>query len=119
MEKNTLTDFWDSLTKFMLIALPYVFIIAVTNFLSRLYMLRWRQAIAEDMSSKWLLTNSVIEGASQRIQEDTARFAQILGSLGIEIIRGVMVLIAFIPILWSLSSTLIVPLFGKSAGSLV
>lgn len=119
VEKNTLADFWDSLFKFMLIALPYVLIISVTNFLSRIYMLRWRQAIAEDMSGKWLSTNSMIEGASQRIQEDTARFAQILGSLGIEIIRGVMVLIAFIPILWTLSSTLIVPLFGKAAGSLV
>jgi len=119
VEKNTLTDFWDSLTKFMLIAMPYVFIIAVTNFLSRLYMLRWRQALAEDMSQRWLRTNIHIEGGSQRIQEDTARFAQILGSLGIEIIRGIMVLIAFIPILWGLSVKLTVPIFGSIPGSLV
>jgi peptide/bleomycin uptake transporter len=36
-----------------------------------------------------------IEGASQRIQEDTMRFATIVEDLGVELIKSVMVLIAF------------------------
>lgn len=44
-----------------------------------------------------------IEGASQRVQEDTMRFATILEDLGVELIKAVMVLVAFLPILFELS----------------
>jgi peptide/bleomycin uptake transporter len=46
-----------------------------------------------------------IEGASQRVQEDTMRFAGIMEGLGVSMIDSVMTLIAFLPLLWSLSST--------------
>jgi ABC-type long-subunit fatty acid transport system fused permease/ATPase subunit len=44
-----------------------------------------------------------IEGASQRIQEDTMRFASIMEGLGIAMVDAVMTLFAFLPVLWSLS----------------
>jgi ABC-type long-subunit fatty acid transport system fused permease/ATPase subunit len=44
-----------------------------------------------------------IEGASQRVQEDTMRFASIMEGLGVSLIDSVMTLIAFLPILWALS----------------
>ena len=44
-----------------------------------------------------------IEGASQRIQEDTMRFASIMKSLGVSIVDSVMTLIAFLPVLLELS----------------
>jgi peptide/bleomycin uptake transporter len=44
-----------------------------------------------------------IEGASQRIQEDTMRFAEIMESLGVSIVDAVMTLFAFLPVLWALS----------------
>ena len=36
-----------------------------------------------------------IEGASQRVQEDTMRFATIMEDLGVELVKAVMILIAF------------------------
>ena len=45
-----------------------------------------------------------IEGASQRVQEDTMIFARIVEGLGVSIVDSVMTLFAFLPILWSLSS---------------
>jgi peptide/bleomycin uptake transporter len=45
-----------------------------------------------------------IEGASQRVQEDTMRFADIVESLGVAFIRSVLTLVAFLPILWELST---------------
>jgi peptide/bleomycin uptake transporter len=45
-----------------------------------------------------------IEGASQRIQEDTMRFAGIMESLGVSIVDSIMTLFAFLPLLLSLSS---------------
>ncbi len=119
VENYRLKDFWASLFDFMYIAMPYVFLIAITNFLSRTYALRWRQAIAEDMTIKWLKTTFKIEGASQRIQQDTERFSKIVESLGLEAIRGIMVLIAFLPILWKLSKELDIPIVGEIPGSLV
>ena len=43
-----------------------------------------------------------VEGASQRIQEDCMNFAKIVESLGLQVVRAIMLLIAFIPILWGL-----------------
>ena len=119
VELHVISEFWASLTTFMYIVMPYVLIVMATNFLSRLYTLRWRQAMAEDMTERWMKTTIKIEGCSQRIQQDSERMAKILGSLGVEIIRGIMVLIAFIPILWTLSKELDIPLIGCQSGSLV
>jgi peptide/bleomycin uptake transporter len=61
-----------------------------------------------------------IEGASQRIQEDTMRFAQTVEDLGTSLIQSVMTLIAFIPILWGLSSYVkAIPIFGAVPQALV
>ena len=45
----------------------------------------------------------MIEGASQRVQEDTIKFSRIMEGLGTSLIEAVMVLIQFIPILLGLS----------------
>lgn len=44
-----------------------------------------------------------IEGASQRVQEDTMRFATIMEGLGVPVVDALMTLIAFLPVLWGLS----------------
>ena len=44
-----------------------------------------------------------IEGASQRIQEDTMRFASIMKGLGVYMVDSVMTLISFLPVLTALS----------------
>ena len=46
-----------------------------------------------------------IEGASQRVQEDTMRFATTVEGLGVNLIEFVMTLIAFLPVLLRLSDT--------------
>ena len=60
-----------------------------------------------------------VEGASQRIQEDAMNFAKIVESLGLQIVRAIMLLIAFLPILWGLSSNVVIPFFKDISGSLV
>lgn len=45
-----------------------------------------------------------VEGASQRVQEDTMIFAKIMETLGVALVDSVMTLFAFLPILWSLSA---------------
>lgn len=45
-----------------------------------------------------------IEGAAQRVQEDTMRFASTLEDMGVSFINAIMTLIAFLPVLVTLSS---------------
>jgi peptide/bleomycin uptake transporter len=61
-----------------------------------------------------------IEGASQRIQEDTQRFAQTVEQLGMSLVQALMTLVAFLPILWGLSSYVKeLPLVGPVPQALV
>jgi len=68
---------------------------------------------------RWRNVEEEIEGASQRIQEDCNRFARIIESLGLQIVRAIMTLIAFIPILYGLSDKVDVPILRDIEGSLV
>lgn len=104
---------------FLWIAMPYVLLATVTNYVTRLYGLRWRQAITEDYIPRWRNVAVEIEGASQRIQEDTNRFARLIESLGLAIFRAIMTLIAFLPVLWGLSSKVDLPILRDIPGSLV
>ena len=70
-------------------------------------------------TARWALVRH-IEGASQRIQEDTMRFASIMKSLGVSIVDAVMTLIAFLPVLLQLSENVReLPLVGSIAYPLV
>ena len=44
-----------------------------------------------------------VEGASQRVQEDTIKFSRIMESLGVGLLDSIMTLFAFLPILYGLS----------------
>jgi peptide/bleomycin uptake transporter len=61
-----------------------------------------------------------IEGAAQRVQEDTMRFANMSEGLGSNLISAVMTLIAFLPVLAGLSNEVTeVPVLGAIPYSLV
>ena len=104
---------------FVVIAFPYIFLAIFTGWFTRIYGLRWREAMTFNYIPKWQAVESEIEGASQRIQEDCNRFARIIESLGLQVIRAFMTLIAFIPILWTLSEKVDIPILRDIEGSLV
>jgi peptide/bleomycin uptake transporter len=104
---------------FVVIAFPYIFLAIFTGWFTRIYGLRWREAMTFNYIPKWQVVEDEIEGASQRIQEDCNRFARIIESLGLQVIRALMTLIAFIPILWTLSDKVDIPILKDIEGSLV
>jgi len=119
IEKHTLSEFWSSLGRFAWIILGYVFFAVLTGYLTRMYSLRWREAMTFAYVPRWREVREEIEGASQRIQEDTYRFAKIVESLGLQVANALMTLVAFVPILWSLSYGISVPIIKDVPGSLV
>lgn len=87
---------------FAKIAGIYIVVAVLMEFFARHYVFRWRTAMNSYYMDNWPRLRH-IEGASQRIQEDTMRFARIMESLGVAFIRSLMTLAAFLPILWGLS----------------
>ena len=109
----------DAEVSFLGIVIPLVFMITITNWFTRIYGFRWREAMTFSYIPRWRSVDHEIEGASQRIQEDCARFARIVESLGLQVVRAIMTLIAFIPILWGLSEHVDIPIIRDYQGSLV
>ncbi|MCP4767147.1 MAG: peptide antibiotic transporter SbmA [Gammaproteobacteria bacterium] len=104
---------------FMEIAALYIVIAVLLEFFVRHYVFRWRTAMNAYYMSHWQDLRH-IEGAAQRVQEDTMRFARIVEGLGVAFMRSIMVLVAFLPILWTLSEHITeLPWFGKIDHSLV
>jgi len=117
--EHQISEFWEEMLNFLYIALPYVLIATLTAYFTRLYAFRWREAMTFSYVSKWQTVEEEVEGASQRIQEDIYRFARIFESLGLQVVRAIMTLFAFMPILWGLSSGVDLPYIKDIPGSLV
>ncbi len=102
----TLTEYYGYMLDFGYLAGIYIAINVVFNgFLVNHWTFRWRQSMADYYMENWKHARH-IEGASQRVQEDTLKFARIMEDLGIGLLESVLMLIAFIPILYGLSQSI-------------
>jgi peptide/bleomycin uptake transporter len=92
----------DLIFIFAEVAFLAIFLFVATRFFVSHFIFRWRTAMNDYYTAQWTNVRH-IEGASQRIQEDTMRFAAIMEGLGVSIVDAVMTLFAFLPVLWALS----------------
>ena len=107
----TIGEYWESLFSFISLAGLYVAVYVVISFFTAHYLFRWRTAMVEWYHSVYDKA-SKIEGAAQRVQEDTIKFSRIMESLGTSLIESMMVLFQFIPILLGLSVGIPIYFFG-------
>ena len=107
----TIEEYWESLFSFISLAGLYVAVYVVISFFTAHYLFRWRAAMVEWYHSVYDKA-SKIEGAAQRVQEDTIKFSRIMESLGTSLIESMMVLFQFIPILLGLSVGIPIYFFG-------
>lgn len=98
----TVDSFYSLMIIFAQIAFLSMAVSILTDFFTSHYIFRWRTAMNNFYMSKWEKLRH-IEGASQRVQEDTMRFSATLEGLGINLINSVMTLVVFLPILFGLS----------------
>jgi peptide/bleomycin uptake transporter len=113
------SDYWAQVMTFFSIAMIYITTAVLLDFFIKHYIFRWRQAMNDFYMRHWQRLRTV-EGAAQRVQEDTMRFARIMEGLGVELMRSLMTLAAFLPILWVLSDKVTaIPLVGQIPHSLV
>ena len=95
-------DLYRQLLTFLIIVFPYIVFVPFKIFFTAHYIFRWRNAMNDFYVDRWSKVRN-IEGASQRIQEDTMRFSGIMQGLGVSMVDSVMTLISFLPVLAALS----------------
>ena len=114
-----INDLYKGTLTFLYIAMVAVTFAVINAFFTSHYVFRWRTAMNEYYTANWDKLRHV-EGASQRIQEDTMRFATIMEDLGVELIKSVMVLIAFLPLMYQISQKVpVLRIVGEIEHSLV
>jgi len=101
-DEVTAMTLYSHIILFCTIAFPYIGFIIANRFFTSHYIFRWRNAMNDHYVKRWSEVRH-IEGASQRIQEDTMRFAAIMEGLGVAFVDSIMTLIAFLPVLAALS----------------
>lgn len=110
---------YSQITEIMWVLLIYVTTAVFNLFFVSHYVFRWRTAMNEYYTANWEKLRH-IEGASQRIQEDTMRFAKTMEGLGVSLVEALMILLAFMPVLFSLSSHVKdLPIVGEIPHALV
>jgi len=111
-------ELFSAMLDFAKIAGVAMFAGVVLDFFTSHWTFRWRTALTDSYVARWEQLRH-IEGASQRIQEDTMRFATTVESLGASLLRSVLSLFAFLPLLSELSQHVTrLPLVGHVEHSL-
>lgn len=120
-QPNTVTfdEYLGKIVTVAVVLIPAITVQVLNLFFSSHFVFRWRRAMNFYYMANWQHVRE-IEGASQRIQEDTKDFASIVEGLGLSIIDSVMTLLVFLPLLWGLSQNINeLPWIGPVDGSLV
>lgn len=114
-----LNEYFAEIVTVSIILVPNILALVVVAFFTSHYVFRWRKAMNHYYMSYWHAIKGY-EGAAQRVQEDTMRFASIVEGLADSFIGSFMTLIVFLPLLWTLSANVTeLPLIGPVDGSMV
>ena len=108
----TIEEYWASLLSFIKLAGMYVALAVVISFFTAHFLFRWRTAMVEWYHEVYDKART-IEGAAQRVQEDTIKFSRIMESLGTSLIESIMIIVEFLPILFGLSIAIPIFFFGE------
>ena len=107
----TIEEYFASLWSFITLAIIYVGIAVVVIFFTQHFLFRWRMAMVDWYHSVYDKART-IEGASQRVQEDSIKFTRIMENLGTSFIEAIMIIVEFLPILFGLSVGIPIFFFG-------
>ncbi len=119
----TVEQFYSELSTFAGIALVAVVVGVMTLFFVSHHIFRWRTAMNDFYIANWTQLRT-IEGASQRVQEDTMRFATTMEGLGVNLIRlssnvtelpfigSIPYPLVFAAVIWSVLGTCALALIG-------
>ena len=106
----SLADVYVQLFTFCQLAIPAAVVHPIAIWFQSQYALGWRVALINSYLVRWEASSSTIEGASQRVQEDTQRFAEGLELACVTVLDTVFTLCIFTPRLVAIGKELPPPL---------
>ena len=108
----TMEEYMSGLFSFAKLAGMSIVLGLGISFLTSHFLFRWRASMVGWYHSVYDRARK-IEGASQRVQEDTIKFSRIMENLGTSLIESILVLIEFFPLLMGLSIGIPILWFGE------
>ena len=109
---------YDSLWEFAIIVAPAVAVHPIAGLVRNWWVFSWRRTLMTSYLNRWNTTVPAIEGASQRVHEDTQRFASGIQSCVAVVVQSVFTLAVFCPVLYSLDPQLMGIAAGVAMGGL-
>ena len=115
--------FWWQFAIFGMIAASLIVVAVYQLYLRQSLQIRWRRWMTERFLNDWLgdqayyrmqLDQSATDNPDQRIAEDLERFTTISLALSIGLMNAAVTLLSFLFILWTLSGSLAIPLWGDA-----
>ena len=103
------TEVWTLLTEFVGIVAPIVVVSPVARYLANRWRFAWRMALVRAYLLHYDTCRNPIEGAAQRIHEDTRRFEEGMYRCVSMALDAVLSLAVFVPVLIALGSEVQLP----------
>ena len=114
-----LSEAYTVLLPFLFTGFLLVVVNTIASYITSKFVLWWREAVTFSYLDLARTSQAQIEGSSQRIQEDVARFTKVMETIALTVVGSIFTLIGFVPILWTLSAGVQLPILSAIPGSLV
>jgi putative ATP-binding cassette transporter len=123
LARRDLHGFFAQLTVFTVIVGCLLVLNVMQRFLSETMKLWLRQGLTQDLVQEWLKPNRALRlsqaGAiginpDQRMHEDARHLTELSGDLGVELMQATVLVVTFITVLWRVSGSFDLKLFGHS-----
>jgi putative ATP-binding cassette transporter len=122
LQNSNQPGFFAELVRFCWLAAAFIVIAVYELYLNQMLQIRWRQWLTRNFLSEWIgqrayyrmqLADQGTDNPDQRIAEDLALFCEKTLGLSIGLMSAVITLGSFLAILWTLSGTLTIDVFGS------
>jgi putative ATP-binding cassette transporter len=123
LQNRDLNGFYKQLGYFCVLAAVFIVIAVYRLYLNQMLQIRWRRWLTDRFLDQWLsgkvyyglqMRGGQTDNPDQRIADDIGGFVTQTLTLSLGFLEAVVTLISFLGILWGLSGTLDVTLFGHA-----
>jgi len=108
----------EALLEFVWIVAPAVIVHPVFGLIRNWWCFTWRRVLMESYLKRWNTSLPAIEGAAQRVHEDTQRFAAGIQGACAVVLHSIFTLAVFCPVLASLDAGLMGVALGAAVGGM-